>query len=1079
MAKESLRNKRFTIGVLFDFFCEEFQAKIWNGIVDAARDIDVNLVCYLGGPLNSPEVHHQPRNSVYSLIDQANADGLILMSATIGNFIDTKRLKNFYDKFKPIPMLSIGVPFKDIPSIIVDNTAGFYKTIEHIILVHGCKKIAFIGGMEGNPEAEQRYDIYKEVLAKHNIPINSDLITRGNFYFGSGADAITTLLEERKIYFDAVVASNDIMAIDAVKELQKRDISVPYDVIVTGFDDIEDARINKPALTTVSQPLFEMGYKSVEIMDCMLNNKKIEQVTVLKSKMVVRRSCGCFSFNNEQPLFISRIKQDQENITDYLEEECLYKILDIIKEKSAVFKENEKSIDWIKQLLFALYEDIQGISKMKFLSTLDTILKRAKKAGFDVLYWRVIISIILSNITLYLTNKDEISYINSLWNYAQEIIWESEEEFQSTSRVKTKEKTRELHVLSIELITTFNFKKLEEVIVKGLPRLGINRCYLNEYIGADENKELLSKNLIYYDNDFVLNDTYLQNKFRAKDFFAEYKNRSEKRYSIIVMALYFKNENLGFAVFEEAPLEGIIYEDLTIQISGALKGAKLLDQVTKHANELEIKVKQRTMELENANQQKTRFFINLAHETKTPLTLIKNYLDKYIKKRGFDYDLNIIKNNIDKLLRDMVNFLDVEKLKKGQIFYNNDQITDLTEILERKIILFREIANDKNIKINSTIENDLYIKVDPYAIDRIINNLLDNSIKYTNNGGIIFVSLKVLKDQVILVITDDGIGMDNEQLKNIFKPYYQMSNKKRNVQGIGMGLSIVKMILDSIDAEIDVKSEIDKGTTFIIKFIKYNLSGEDEIIKDIKYSTPMSLKIMDYNIQPENIDAEKSNIFIVDDNKEMLIFLQEYLKDKYNVFLAENGKKALQEINNIPTPDLIISDIMMDEINGHQFFIEISKFDKYRSIPFIFLTAKSSYEDKLRGLTEGAVDYIYKPFMIEELIAKINSIIKNKKIQNETNLKVLEKNILSAFDEIDNNENFYNPDDKCYEKICSEYDITNRELEIINLLINGLYNKDISKKLDISIRTVEFHIHNIYKKLNVQSRIELIKLLKS
>ena len=484
-------------------------------------------------------------------------------------------------------------------------------------------------------------------------------------------------------------------------------------------------------------------------------------------------------------------------------------------------------------------------------------------------------------------------------------------------------------------------------------------------------------------------------------------------------------------------------------------------------------------EIETMSKQKTNFFINLAHETKTPLTLISNYFDMFVKKIGNRYneDVQIIKYNIDKLKRDMINFLDIEKLDRKQIFYNHNQLIGLAKILKNKITLFKALAEKKQIEIITDIKNEIFIKIDPYAIDRILNNLLDNAIRYNNKGGKIFITCKESENHVILEVEDTGIGMTTEQQSNIFNAFYQVSHEKRNIQGIGLGMNIVKKIIDEVGWEIIVKSDPGKGTRIAITLDEYKVVGETPK-KVEKYSEP----IIFYNndlLKKEEYIENRYNIFFIEDSMEMLIYLQDVLSRKYNFFYALNGKEALDKLKNIPLPHVIISDIMMDKMDGFLFFDEILKDYKYKAIPFIFLTAKTTKETRIRGMLKGAVDVIYKPFDIEELEAKIFSLINFRQKYKKENINTI-INSLYKYIENDSIHKMNNNIEYDYiENNDNKFDITPREIEVINKLGKGLEYKEIAKELGISISTIKTHIQKIYKKCGVQNKIELINALRS
>lgn len=518
-----------------------------------------------------------------------------------------------------------------------------------------------------------------------------------------------------------------------------------------------------------------------------------------------------------------------------------------------------------------------------------------------------------------------------------------------------------------------------------------------------------------------------------------------------------------------------------------------LQKVNKEINELNInlekKVQERTVELEyakdeieRASQEKSQFFINIAHEMKTPLTLIHNYLNSYIEKAGLNNDLKVIKQNFQKMLNDMLTFLNVEKLEKGRMFYDHNQIINLTNYLQEKIEIFKGNAERKNIILKSNIESYIYVKADPIAVERVINNLVDNSIKYTNNDGEISIELNSRENKIYFKVKDNGVGISKAMHENIFKPYYQLSNNKQNIEGIGMGLYITKKTVESLKGKILLESEINEGSVFTVILDKYNLKARDKIINETKvYNENMSNSTINGN--DVNSDTGKSRILVVEDNIDMVSFLIESFSKNYNVYSAKNGKDALLKLKNIPLPDIIISDIMMNEMDGYEFMELLYSNIEYKTIPVIFLTAKTTLDSKMKGLRKGAIDYIYKPFDLEELLAKINSILKNRMRQKGEYSEKLKKHIGEVLDNYANESNLDNKVNsdvfitKNIEKIFDKNNISDREKEVIELLMNGLYHKEIASKLGISIKTIEKHISSIYKKFNIQNKVELLNIL--
>nr|WP_246433952.1 two-component regulator propeller domain-containing protein [Spirochaeta isovalerica] len=490
----------------------------------------------------------------------------------------------------------------------------------------------------------------------------------------------------------------------------------------------------------------------------------------------------------------------------------------------------------------------------------------------------------------------------------------------------------------------------------------------------------------------------------------------------------------------------------------------------------EALVRERTAELEEAKREleremrlKSTYFINLAHETKTPLTFIQNYIQRYMEKKGADSDLRIVRDNVDKLVRDMVNYLDSEKMNQNRTIYNHDQICSVSELVLSGVEMVRSAAEVRGLDFNSEIEPGLFINGDPLAVDRIFNNLVDNALKYNREKGSVRISLRSGSDGVILEVRDSGKGISESRLEKIFDPFYQSSHRKEHIQGIGMGLSIVRRILENMGARILVESEKDRGSVFRIIF-KASVppgSGQASGLPSghLSFRSPLPQLPQDVFHSEQN-----KTIVLIDDDRDMLRLLAETLSDRYNLVFSESAEDILERIPFLKSPDLIISDVMLGGMDGHELLLRIQE-GPWKSAPFIFLSARGGRQEELQGIDEGAVDYIAKPFRADELTARIEARLKGQRRREEIYLSNIREALSSRF----------NPGREGLEdrikRLAAEKDLSPREEEILGLLARGQYNKEIASDLGISVRTVEKHLYNLFRKTGVQSRLELINLL--
>jgi len=493
---------------------------------------------------------------------------------------------------------------------------------------------------------------------------------------------------------------------------------------------------------------------------------------------------------------------------------------------------------------------------------------------------------------------------------------------------------------------------------------------------------------------------------------------------------------------------------------------------------LQDEVNKRTKELEKAHQIRSTNFINLVHETKTPLTLIKNCLDEYINRNGSAEELDIIKGSVDKLTTDVINLFDIERFSKGIDVYRHNKVSDFSKILKSSLPLFEYYCRKQNIKLFTSIEENIYLKADPNAINRMANNIIENAIKFTDEGGEITISLFFKNLNIIFSVQDNGVGIPPSLQKKIFEPYYQIGHKNTSLQGMGLGLPIVKKVVDSLAGEIVIESNPGNGpgTKVLIILTKHDLKAEDIPVQITKEASNPNYQFADYAIEDSAYLPERRSILLVEDNKAMLQFLCNKFRGKFNVYYALNGADALKKLHELPViPDLILSDIMMDKMDGFSFAKAISEQTSYNHIPIVFLTAKSTPTDRLKGLKLGAIDFVSKPFSFEELNLKIETILLNISKQQTA---ILNSSIssLKTLKSLNNENNTVNSDSR-FDRNIRLLSLTNREIEIAKLIVKGKTYKEIASELFISEKTVTKHIQNMFEKATVSNKVGFINKL--
>lgn len=287
--------RRRTVGLLLDHFgCNagSYQGALRDAFELACADRGYDVVMAIGRALESPSPSAQACNSVYQLMGPDVVDGLVLIAGGLSTFGGAGALERLCRRYRGMPLCSFGVDVVGIPSVVADNGQGMDELVEHIVGHHACRRVAFIGGPENNPDAMLRLESYHRVLSRHGIELAPTLVERGTFTVGSGELAMRRLLE-RGQPIDAVIAANDGMALGAIEVLKEHGIRVPRDLLVTGVDDSEMGRLAEPSLTSIRQPLEAMADAALTLLERQLAGESVPARTRVGLEVLARASCGC------------------------------------------------------------------------------------------------------------------------------------------------------------------------------------------------------------------------------------------------------------------------------------------------------------------------------------------------------------------------------------------------------------------------------------------------------------------------------------------------------------------------------------------------------------------------------------------------------------------------------------------------------------------------------------------------------------------------------------------------------------------------------------------------------------------
>lgn len=488
-------------------------------------------------------------------------------------------------------------------------------------------------------------------------------------------------------------------------------------------------------------------------------------------------------------------------------------------------------------------------------------------------------------------------------------------------------------------------------------------------------------------------------------------------------------------------------------------------------------VEQNQREMEGMNA-KMRFFTNISHEFRTPLTLITGNISRILQQSNQEFntstkeDLNTIERNSNRLLKLINQLMDFRKLESGQMPLRESQ-GDVVAFLEELYFSFKLFAEKQNIKLlfDKKIEK-IEAWFDEDKLEKIIINLISNAIKFSPEGGKVKLSIELAGTNYKIQVLDTGIGIDPSETEKIFEPFYQApSGITFSNQGTGIGLSFVKNLVELHSGSIKVillQPDNNEGyrTCFeVVLPLKSDSTQKDENHHPQLDNSLPSLDIISNNDseEPNNTppkskdEKHKPSVLFVDDNEELRQFVYQSLNDDFTITLASDGKKGLEKALEV-LPDLIISDVMMPEMNGIDLCKAIKNDELINHIPLILLTSRSTEEHYLDGYKSGADDYLLKPFSITLLKARIWNLIEIRRTLKEQ----FSKNLLQL------------PSTKIENKIDSEF--LKKVIAIIEAnMSNTDFNVDVlSSEMGLSSR----HLLNKIQSLTEFKPVELIQKMR-
>lgn len=804
-----------------------YASPMWWGAVEAAEALDVNLVGF--GDINIYDL--QRNRSLYAQIQPSALDGVVLVNPTQPHL--------HREVFGPLPVVNIGLSTEEVvTSILIDNRDGMRSAVRHLIENHGRRRLAFIKGPANNPDADERFRAYVEELQSHGLTVDPDLLYQPyDWSPPGGREGVRVFLDERHVQFDALVAANDNLAMAAQAELQTRGLSVPYDVAVSGFDDAIESSTSTPPLTTVRQPLQKMGRLALEALLAYHQGKSVPPKLFLPTTLLTRRSCGCLSeavVNVNQGLPIARLPVASPNekaagkpanaqvgvLLEARRELLLSEVQRAMPLQEVPVFANMAG-DWLEALTFSLEKGDNGEA---FLTAIDLTSRRLMERQISIAEFQDVLSALRREGCRALAgNPALLAQAENLWHRARVFLNELTLQQQNQKRIQLNDQMAVLRAISQTMAVTFHLDNLMEILVRDLQQLGIESCYLALYEGvkrpAEQARVILACNegrklKLKGKSRFPISQLLPANLW------------GDRRRSMVLEALEFQMEEIGFVLFEVGPHDGAIYEALRSQLGSSIKGAVLFDErdhlLTK-TTQLYRQAASGQRLAEEANRLKSRFLSMVSHELRAPLNLITGLSELTLQDSGSQKLLNsenlnlmhITAQHLDNLVRDV---LDLARDEMGELRLVCEPL-DLAKVLEAVAVVGEQLAREHGLGWHAQIPAGLpLVWGDPTRLRQVALNLVNNAVKFTEKGEI---RLLVEPDRELITISviDTGLGIPLAEQCVIFDEFRQSDRTTaRGFGGLGLGLAICKRLVKMHGGEIAVRSSGVEGEGAVFFF---------------------------------------------------------------------------------------------------------------------------------------------------------------------------------------------------------------------------------------------------------------------
>ncbi len=959
--------RRLRIAVLLDnlnSFSGGYEAQLRDALHARCRELGHDLLLVYGGPVEAPRQPDAADNAIYDLIRPDSADGIVVVSTLLSTHAGAGGVARLVERLGPAKLCSVGIEIPNVPSLVLDNRPGMEAVVEHLIRVHGCRRIAFLKGTPQNPEAEVRFAAYQAVLARHGIACDEELIARGHFRTNRAKVAMEEILA-RDVQIDGVVAANDEMATGAIDVLRKRGVRVPQDVPVTGFDDLTLARLGNPPLTTVAQPFDRVAAWAIRALEEQIAGRPAPALTQMAAEFVRRQSCGCGHDSlwrdaeaappapvvNAGPMGdrlaplapgLARLLRTgfsggttaATHLLDGLRAELAGKPESfhaaLASLLAAAGTDNEKQ-RMLQSALCYIRDELRGWS--------DLQVERALFDGLNM--------VALSNTTSHLQHRlllDE--------NY--------------------------LRLLSLgeQASIAFDLASLRDALVKGLPNAGVRTAYLACI--ADDAREVLRAAMCLRDDVSLEGDAPA---YPARSLIPPTALAGAARETFLIFPLAFENQLLGVVAFSYS--DGInAYAAFRNEIATALKSIRLREELVQKSLLHERSVQERlaaTRRMEALGVLAGGVAHDLNNALGPLIALPDIILAQLSEMQGNEQSLLGLRADVETIkvasLRAAQTIKDLLTLgRQGRTAKDNLDINRVIRLCLANTSLRFVEEGTRVTMLSDLAPAPLVVRGSESQLARAIDNLIRNALEAIAGDGEVVVKsgrLEVREPRAgyevvpagryaTLSVSDDGCGIESHELGQVFEPFFTKKRAKE-MSGSGLGLAIVHGVVKEHDGFIDVTSTPGVGTTISL-FVP--LVDGAERREEVLAAPRGSARILIVDDEPIQLRT----------GRRLLVRLG------YEVEIIESGLRAYDLFSRAAASgqspfDLVIMDMLLGEVHdGLQIIEQIQRLFPAQKV---IVASGHAPTERAELAVKRSITWLGKPYGFETLAETVQRVLRD------------------------------------------------------------------------------------------------------